>query len=81
MLGWDLVSRCMEQPPPGRYLGPYLLTTADGGRTRQEFLWDRAFTCAPQSLSFATAAVGWLLMQGDSHLYRTTDGGATWREL
>jgi hypothetical protein len=78
--GWDLVNHC-EVTRSDRYRGPYLLTSADAGRTWREFPWDNAFWCIPQSLSFATAADGWLLMQGDSHLYRTTDGGATWREL
>jgi photosystem II stability/assembly factor-like uncharacterized protein len=78
--GWDLVDHC-EGTSTGRYLSPYLLTTADAGRTWREFPWDNGFWCIPQSLSFATAANSWLLMQGNSHLYRTTDGGATWREL
>jgi hypothetical protein len=70
--GWDLVSHC-ERTRSGRYLGPYLLTSADAGRTWREFRWDNAFWCIPQGLSFATAVDGWLLMQGDSHLYPTTN--------
>ena len=66
------------------YTSDAMLRTVDGGRK-----WDIATTLTPRStnigpikgMSFVDSLNGWIAVPDDITLYRTRDGGKTWKDL
>lgn len=58
-----------------------MVHSADNGRTwRQEQLPDVIGGNGPMTVSIVNSRVAWTTVNGQGDIYRTTDGGATWRK-